>query len=216
MTGTKKVDLSTVGFVVTGECKRNRIGIFAKASLLDVSGRDLIEALRETGFNMHTSTNLQTMGRQMREQQAADLQRFGTLIARCRREARPIIAGGEPNMRYRLGLIGERLIAAFDEIDAHTTREQRLMLIGANPADAREVEPGHDAMLHLLWANNLEWSAMRRGEKYVALKQAPLYWCVSSVILDWMNTDEARPHADAAWRDVFGATFEELVKRSDA
>lgn len=62
----------------------------------------------------------------MIDKQATDLSRFGNLIARCRREARRIIAGGGPNMRYRLGLVGERLIAAFDEIDACTTLEQRL------------------------------------------------------------------------------------------
>ncbi len=139
----------------------------------------------------------------------SNLPRFGNQMARCRREARRIIAGGGPNMRYRLGLVGERLMCAFDEIDACTTLEQRLMLIGANPADARHVEPGRDSMLHLLWGYSLEWSAMRRGDGHIEFDSAPLYWAVSFVMLDLMATDEAKPGVDAAMRDVFGGTFEE-------
>jgi hypothetical protein len=142
---------------------------------------------------------------------APGLRRFGNLMARCRRDAQRIIADGGPNKLYRLGLIGERLIAAFAEIDASTTREERLMLIGANPADARDVKPGHDSMLHLLWAHSLEWSAMRRGDEDTTFERAPLYWAVGSVMLDLMKTDEARPIVDAAMRDAFGGTFEELA-----
>jgi hypothetical protein len=107
-----------------------------------------------------------------------NLLRFGNLIARCRRDARRIIADGGSNRLYRLGLVGERLMAAFKEIDVNTTRAQRLMLIGANPIDARGVEPGKDSMLHLLWAESLEWSAMRRGEESNDFECAPLYWAV--------------------------------------
>lgn len=116
-------------------------------------------------------------------------------------------------MRYRLTLVGERLIGAFDEIDARTTLEQRLMLIGANSADARDVEPGRDSMLHLLWGYSLEWSAMRRGDERNAFDCAPLYWAVSFVMLDWMATDEAKPGVDAAMREAFGGTFEEWATR---
>ncbi|WP_322040816.1 hypothetical protein [Burkholderia diffusa] len=146
---------------------------------------------------------------------ASNLPRFGNLMARCRREARRIIAGGGPNMRYRLGLVGERLMCAFDEIDARTTLEQRLMLIGANPADARDVEPGRDSMLYLLWGHNLEWSAMRRGDEYNEFDRAPLYWAVGFVMLDAMATDEARPGVDAAIREAFGGTFGEWATRGN-
>lgn len=146
---------------------------------------------------------------------ASNLPRFGNLIARCRREARRIIAGGGPNMRYRLGLVGERLMCAFDEIDARTTLEQRLMLIGANPADARNVEPGRDSMLHLLWGCSLEWSAMRRGDEHIELDCAPLYWAVSFAMLDLMATDEAKLGVDAAMREAFGGTFDEWATRGN-
>jgi len=142
---------------------------------------------------------------------AADLHRFGNLIARCRRDARRIIADGGANKLYRLGLVGERLMAAFDDIDAGTTLEQRLMLIGANAADSRDVEPRKDSMLHLLWAHSLEWSAMRRHDEDNEWERAPLYWAVSAVMLDLMKTDEAKPSVDAAFRHTFGATFEELA-----
>jgi len=141
--------------------------------------------------------------------QTSGLPRFGNLITRCRREARRIIADGGPHMHYRLGLIGERLIAAFDEIDACTTAEQRLMLIGANAADTRDVKRGHDSMLHLLWAHSLEWSAMRRGEEWNALESAPLYWAVGYVMMDWMRTEEASGTVDDAMRQAFGTTFDE-------
>lgn len=145
----------------------------------------------------------------------SNLRPFGNLIARCRRDARRIIADDRPNRMYRLGMVGERLIAAFKEIDAGTTRVQRLMLIGANPADARNLEPGQDSMLHLLWAKNLEWSAMRRGDAENSFERAPLYWAVSAVMFDLMGTDEAKPMLDAAMRDVFGGTFEELATGGD-
>jgi hypothetical protein len=141
------------------------------------------------------------------------LRRFGNLIARCRRDALRIIAEKPPAMVYRLSLIGERLIAAFDDIDAGTTLEQRLMLIGANTADARDVKPGKDSMLHLLWAHSLEWSAMRRGDEWNDLERAPLYWSVGYVMFDLMTADEARPGVDAAMRHVFGATFDERAPR---
>lgn len=147
----------------------------------------------------------------MIDRQATGLNRFGNLIARSRRDARRIIAEGGPNMCYRLSLVGERLIATFTEIDACTTLEQRLMLIGANPADARDVEPGRDSMLHLLWAYSLESSAMRRGEERHELESAPLYWALSYLMLDVMATDEAKPGLDAAMRRAFGVTFEELA-----
>ena len=147
----------------------------------------------------------------MIDRQATDLSRFGNLIARSRRDARRIIAEGGPNMGYRLGLVGERLITAFTEIDACTTLEQRLMLIGANPADAQEFEAGRDSMLHLLWAHSLESSAMRRGDQRIEFDRAPLYWAVSFVLLDWIATDEAKPGLDTAMRRVFGVTFEELA-----
>ncbi|PMS17844.1 hypothetical protein C0Z18_18530 [Trinickia dabaoshanensis] len=118
-------------------------------------------------------------------------------------------------MGYRLGLVGERLIAAFTEIDACTTLEQRLMLIGANPADAREVEAGRDSMLYLLWAHSLESSAMRRGDESNDFDRAPLYWAVSFVMLDVITTDEAKPGVDAAMRRAFGVTFEELAARGN-
>ncbi|WP_124515801.1 hypothetical protein [Burkholderia ubonensis] len=146
---------------------------------------------------------------------ASNMLHFGNLMARCRREARRIIAGGGPNMRYRLSLVGERLMCAFDEIDACTTLEQRLMLIGANPADARDIEPGRDSMLHLLWGYSLEWSAMRRGDERNTFDCAPLYWAVSFVMLDWIATDEAKPGVDAAMRGAFGGTFEEWATRGN-
>lgn len=132
--------------------------------------------------------------------QASGLPRFGNLIARSRREALRIMAGGGPHMGYRLGLIGERLIAAFNEIDAGTTRAQRLMLIGANPADARDIEPGGDSMLHLLWVHSLEWSAMRRSDDRNSLEDAPLYSCLCQVIVDLLRSDSV----DAAFRYVLG------------
>lgn len=147
----------------------------------------------------------------MIDKQATGLSRFGNLIARSRRDARRIIAQGGPNMGYRLGLVGERLIAAFTEINACTTLEQRLMLIGANPADAREVEAGRDSMLHLLWGHSLESSAMRRGEEWHELESAPLYWALSHLMLDVMATDEAKLGVDAAMRRAFGGTFEQLA-----
>lgn len=147
----------------------------------------------------------------MIDKQAIGLSRFGNLIVRSRRDARRIIAEGGPNMFYRLGLVGERLIAAFPEIDVGTTLEQRLMLIGANPADARDVDPGKDSMHYLLWAYSLEWSAMRRGADFIEYEAAPLYWAVGCVMLDWAKTDEAQPSVDAAMRSAFGATFEELA-----
>jgi len=146
---------------------------------------------------------------------AADLPRFGNLIARCRRDARRINADGGANKMYRLGLLGERLMAAFDDIDAGTTLEQRLMLIGANAADAWDAEPGKNSMLHLLWAHSLEWSAMRRGDEGTTFERAPLYWAVSAVMLDLMKTDEAQRSVDAAFRHTFGATFEELATRGN-
>ncbi len=146
---------------------------------------------------------------------ANDVRRFGNLMARSRRDARQIIAAGGSNLHYRLGLVGERLIAAFDEIDASTTLAERLMLIGANPADARDMGPGRDSMLHLLWAHALEWSAMRRGDEWNDLDRAPLYWCVSYVMLDYMGTDEAKPSVDEALRRAFGMTFEDVAKGSD-
>lgn len=149
----------------------------------------------------------------MIDKQATGLSRFGNLIARSRRDARRIIAERGPNMRYRLGLVGERLIAAFTEIDACTTPQQRLMLIGANLADAWDVEPGRDSMLYLLWAHSLESSAMRRGDDRIEFDRAPLYWAVSFVMLDTMATDEAKPGVDAAMRRAFGGTFEELAAR---
>lgn len=142
---------------------------------------------------------------------AADLRRFGNLIAQCRRDARRIIADGGANKPYRLGLIGERLIAAFDDIDTGATLEQRLMVIGANAADARDVKPGKDSMLHLLWAHSLEWSAMRQREEGNEWERAPLYWAVSAVMLDLMKTNEAQPSGDAAFRHTFGAIFEKLA-----
>ncbi len=151
----------------------------------------------------------------MKQAQRQGLPRFGNLIARCRREARRIIADDAPHTHYRLGLIGDRLIAAFAEIDAGTTLQQRLMLIGANAADARDVEPGHDSMLHLLWQHSLEWSAMRRGDEWNAMERAPLYWAVGYVMLDLMRTDEATPSVDAAMRHAFGTTFDELAGRRD-
>jgi len=147
----------------------------------------------------------------MIDKQATSLSRFGNLIARSRRDASRIIAEGGPNMFYRLGLVGERLMAAFTEIDACTTPQQRLMLIGANPADARDVEPGRDSMLYLLWGHSLEWSAMRRNDERNEFDRAPLYWAVSFVMLDLMATDEAKPGVDAAMRRAFGVTFEELA-----
>jgi hypothetical protein len=152
----------------------------------------------------------------MKETPATDLRPFGNLIARCRRDALRIIADDKPNTKYRLGLIGECLVAAFNEIDASTTLEQRLMLLGANPADARDVKPGHDSMMHLLWAHSLEWSAMRRGDEWNSFEHAPLYWAVSYVMLDLMKTDEAKPSVDAAFRAAFGGTFDELATRADA
>lgn len=147
--------------------------------------------------------------------QTSALQRFGNLIARCRREARQIIADDGAHTHYRLSLIGERLIAGFAEIDAGTTLEQRLMLIGANAADARDVKRGRDSMLYLLWAHSLEWSAMRRGDEWNALERAPLYWAVCFVMLDTMKTDEAQPGVDAAFRHAFGVTFDELAGRDE-
>jgi hypothetical protein len=142
---------------------------------------------------------------------SANLTRWGNLLARCRRDALAVIADDRPNTLYRLGLIGERLIAAFPAIDAGTTPAERLMLIGANPADARDVEPGHDSMLHLLWAQSLEWSAMRRHDDDNPFERAPLYWAVGSVMLDFMRTDEAKPSVDAAMRATFGKTFEDMA-----
>ena len=149
----------------------------------------------------------------MNDKKAIGLSHFGNLIARSRRDARRIIAEDGPNMFYRLGLVGERLIAAFPELDVGTTLEQRLMLIGANPADARDVEPGRDSMLYVLWAHSLESSAMRRGDERIEFDRAPLYWAVSFVMLDAMATDEAKPGVDAAMRRAFGGTFEELAAR---
>jgi hypothetical protein len=148
---------------------------------------------------------------QMIVERDVDLHRFGNLIARCRRDALRIIAEKPPTMGHRLALIGERLIATFNEIDACTTMADRLMLIGANHADACDVEPGRDSMLYLLWGHNLEWSATRRGEEWNDLDRAPLYWSVSYVMLDWMCTDEAKPSVDAAMRHAFGTTFDELA-----
>jgi hypothetical protein len=137
---------------------------------------------------------------------------FGNLIARCRRDALCIISDGAPNMQYRLGLIGERLMSAFNAIDASTTREQRLMLIGANPVDAPNVAPGKESMLHLIWAYSLEWSAMRRGDEWIATNRAPLYWAVGFVMFDHMKTDEARPSVDEAFRLTFGVSFDDLAE----
>ena len=136
---------------------------------------------------------------------------FGNLIARCRRDALRIVADRSPNMQYRLGLVGERLMASFGSIDASTTREQRLMLIGANQADAHDVQFGKDSMLHLIWADSLEWSAMRRGDEWNDLHRAPLYWSVAFVMLDHMRTDEAQPALDQAFRETFGRLFEDLA-----
>ncbi|CAG9268985.1 hypothetical protein BCEP4_540035 [Burkholderia cepacia] len=129
-----------------------------------------------------------------------DLRLFGNLIASCRREARQIIAEGGEARRHRLSLVGERLIAQFQDIDAGTTLDERLALIGANLADASDIEPGHDSMLHLVWARSLEWSAMRRRDEWIEEERAPLYWAVAHVMLDWMGTDEVRPAVDAALR----------------
>ncbi|MFM2422465.1 MAG: hypothetical protein RL291_995 [Pseudomonadota bacterium] len=148
----------------------------------------------------------------MTETQNRQITGFGNLIARCRRDARRIIAGkAAPNMRYRLGLIGERLVAAFPVIDDNTTLDQRLMLIGANPADARHLTSDHDSMLHLIWVESLEWSAMRRADEWNGLDRAPLYWAVSYVMIDWMRTDEAKSDVDAAFRHAFGKTFDDLA-----
>ncbi len=142
---------------------------------------------------------------------AGNLRRFGNLIARTRRDALQILADDKPNRTYRFSLLGERLIAAFNDIDACTTRGQRLELIGANPADARDLKSGRDSMMHLIWAYSLEWSAMRRGDEWNDLSRAPLYWSVCYVMLDYMKTDEAQPNVGAAFRAAFGGTFEELA-----
>lgn len=139
----------------------------------------------------------------------ADLRPFGNLLARCRRDALRIIADDASNTSYRLALIGERLLAAFGDIDAATTLRQRLELIGGNIADADDVMPGDDSMLHLIWAHGLEWSAMRRGDEYIDYHRAPLYWCIGFVMLDFMGTDEAKPAVDRAFRKTFGALFED-------
>ncbi|AOI78025.1 hypothetical protein [Burkholderia sp. NRF60-BP8] len=130
----------------------------------------------------------------------SDLCRFGNLIAFSRREARRIITEVGEARRHRLSLVGERLIAQFQDIDAGTTLDERLALIGANPADASDIEPGRDSMLHLVWARSLEWSAMRRRDKWIEEERASLYWAVAYVMLDWMGTDEVRPAVDAALR----------------
>ncbi|MFM0136839.1 hypothetical protein [Caballeronia grimmiae] len=140
---------------------------------------------------------------------------FGNLIARSRRDALRIIADDNPNTEHRLSLIGERLMANFDAIDACTTREQRLMLIGANPADARDVRPGKDSMIHLVWANSLEWSAMRRGDQWNDMHRAPLYWCVGFVMIEVLCSPEAKADVDYAFRQAFGATFEDLARGHD-
>jgi hypothetical protein len=143
------------------------------------------------------------------------MKRFGNLIARSRRDALRIMGDDAPNTIYRLRLIGERLMAAFKEIDACTTLEERLMLIGANPADARDVEPGHDSMLYLLWAYSLEWSAMRRRDQWNDHDRAPLYWAVGYTMLESMSTPEMQPAVNNALNDVFGVTFEEQGGSSD-
>lgn len=136
---------------------------------------------------------------------------FGNLIARCRRDALRILADDKTNRRGRLSLIGERLIAKFDAIDASTTREQRLMLIGANLADARDVLPGKDSMMHLVWAQSLEWSAMRRDDQRNDMHRAPLYWSVGFVMIDVMCSPEAEAGVDHAFREAFGRSFEDLA-----
>lgn len=141
---------------------------------------------------------------------ASNFRRFGNLIARCRRDALRIASDGEPHRIRRLRFVGERLMAAFGEIDACTTREQRLMLIGANPADARDIPASEDSMLYLLWGHSLEWSAMRRHDLCNDYERAPLYWAVGYVMLEWMSTDEGRPGANEALRETFGLTFAPL------
>jgi hypothetical protein len=141
--------------------------------------------------------------------------RFGNLIARSRRDALRILGDDKSNRRGRLSLIGERLIAKFDAIDACTTREQRLMLIGANVADARHVAPGKDSMMHLVWAESLEWSAMRRRDHGNDMPRCPLYWCVGFVMIDVMCSPEAKFGVDHAFRQAFGRSFEDLAGDND-
>ncbi len=144
-----------------------------------------------------------------------EFRRFGNLIARSRRDALRVLAGDKANTRYRLCLIGERLLAQFPAIDATTTREQRLMLIGANLADARDVQPGKDSMMHLVWAESLEWSAMRRGDQCNDMHRAPLYWSVGFVMIDVMCSPEAEAGVDHAFREAFGRSFEDLAGEGD-
>ncbi|SAL16953.1 hypothetical protein AWB71_00681 [Caballeronia peredens] len=144
-----------------------------------------------------------------------EFRRFGNLIARSRRDALRIIADDRTNRRHRLSLIGERLLGKFSEIDACTTREQRLMLIGANPADARDVRPGKDSMLHLVWAESLEWSAMRRRDDGNDMPCAPLYWCVGFVMIEEMCSPEAATGVDQVFRRAFGCSFDEWAGGDD-
>lgn len=144
-----------------------------------------------------------------------EFRRFGNLLARARREALGIIADDKANTKYRLSLVGERLLKVFPEIDACTTREQRLMLINANPVDATDVAPGKDSMLHLIWAQSLESSAMRRTDHWNGMDRAPLYWAVGFVMIEVMCTDEAKGGVDQAFRDAFGRSFDDLVGEDD-
>jgi hypothetical protein len=133
------------------------------------------------------------------------LRRFGNLPARNRREARRIIADGGPLMFLRLRFVGERLMTTFDEIDSCTTVAERLMLIGANPADAeaRDLTPERNTMLYLL-VQGLEWSAQRRRDEWIDYEAAPLYWSCCMNLLEWAGTDEGKATVAAAARDVFG------------
>jgi hypothetical protein len=137
---------------------------------------------------------------------ATNFARAGNLIARSRRDALRILADGRPHSCYRLALIGERMLAAFDSIDVDSTLDERLMLIDANPADARRVEIGQDSMLHLLF-NGLEWSAQRRRDDCISFESAPIYWAVAFSMLGWLRSDEAAPVVDAVMRDTFGADW---------
>ncbi len=139
-----------------------------------------------------------------------DIQRFQSIISRSRDDALAIIATEGNPKRPRLKMIGERLMAVFDEIDATTTLAQRLVLIDAPPEAAANAGIEDDRMISLVWVYNLEGTATRpqTDDDDFKMEDEPLRWAVMFVMLEWMRTDEGQPLVDQALRETFGDAFD--------